>query len=399
MRNFLFKTVLMTILVLLAGVVLNAQSTNYKRLIGEVQALQKQIVPDKRVAVLDISLQDTLKPIVVLKGKTDQPEAKKKLLQLLNDRGIHYTDSIVLLPEASLGDKTWALTTLSVASMRTQPDHAAEMATQSLMGTPMKVLESCDGWYRVQTPDLYIGWMEGKGLVLFTAPEMERWKQSNRFVFNRISGNAFDSPDSKGMPVCDLVQSDIFEMEGEVKGYLKIRIPDGRTGYVRKKDCLSWNEWINCKPSVQSIISFARQLLGVPYLWGGTSSKNVDCSGFTKTSYFTQGVILARDASQQVKYGDRLVYQDKELLQPGDLLFFGHIPQRITHVGMYLGNGKYIHASGLVRINSLDPNDPAFSEALLKNLRSSSRILNSLNTEGITLVKDHPWYSVGTSNK
>lgn len=378
----------------LACAAVSAQVPNYKALQSDFQVIQKQLVPDKRVAILDIWLKDTLQSGIVVKGKTDLPEGKRRIIQLLKAKQIQFTDSIQLLPDSDLVGKVWGLVTLSVINLRSQPDHAAEMVSQALMGTPLKVLESLNGWYHVQTPDLYLGWMEGNGLVSFTADELDRWKKSNRYVFNHINGEALDSPGRKGTTVTDLVLGDLFEVETEVKGFLKIRMPDKRTGYVRKSECLSWQEWTTRKPDVQSMISIARQMLGTPYLWGGTSSKGVDCSGFTKNSYYSQGIILARDASQQVRYGEHPDFNKMETLQSGDLLFFGRNAQRVTHVGLYLGNEKYIHSSGLVRINSLDPNDPVFNETLKKKLVASVRILNSLNTEGIVLVKDHPWYSL-----
>jgi len=192
-----------------------------------------------------------------------------------------------------------------------------------------------------------------------------------------------------------LVLSDMFEVESESKGYLKFWFPDGRSGYVKKKDCISWSEWTGRKPDVTSILWLARQMLGVPYTWGGTSCKTADCSGFTKTAYYSQGIILARDASQQAQYGQYLDFNETTNLQPGDLLFFGRNAQRIVHVGIYIENGWYIHASsafGRVNINSIDPKNPAYVLTEKKKLVSASRILNSLNTDGITLVKDHPWY-------
>ena len=143
------------------------------------------------------------------------------------------------------------------------------------------------------------------------------------------------------------------------------------------------------------MIALAKQMLGSPYLWGGTSSKGVDCSGFTKNAYFSQGVILERDAYQQARNGEHPDFTNIEELQPGDLLFFGPSKQKIAHVGIYIGNTYYIHASGLVRINSIDPKNPNYILTEKRQLVASSRIVNSLNTPGITLIKDHPWYVSG----
>ncbi len=390
MKTLVHKIILF-LLVFYTGTIVHAQVPSFKSLKAEIQSVQKQLVPDKRVALLNLIV-DTLKFPVLIKGETNLPEGKKQILQLLKTKGIQFVDSIRVFPAASLGDKTWGLVALSAANMRAVPDHATELVSQALMGTPLKMLDYYDGWYLVQSPDYYIGWMEGNGLAHFTQAEMDSWKKSDRYIYNRITGNAFDSPNRKSSMVTDLVLGDLFEVEAEVKGFLKIRIPDGRTGFVRKKDCLSWNEWTTGKPDVQSIISVARQMLGVPYLWGGTSCKAVDCSGLTKTAHYSQGIILARDASQQARYGEHPDFSGIQNLQPGDLLFFGRSAQRITHVGIHMGEGRYIHASGMVRINSIDPKAPDFNLSLRKNLVAAGRILNSLNTDGIVLVKDHPWY-------
>lgn len=291
-------------------------------------------------------------------------------------------------------EKNWGLATLSVSNMRALPGHSSELVSQALMGTPLKVLDHTPGWYKVQTPDEYVGWMDSLGLARLTPEEMNRWKMSNRYLYNQISGNVWASPEKDAASISDLVLGDLFEVESESKRFIKIRIPDGRTGFVNKSACISWNDWTGNKPDVKKMLTFAKQLLGSPYLWGGTSCKAMDCSGLTRTAYFSQGIILARDASQQALFGEHPDFKNISSLQPGDLLFFGRNADRITHVGLYLENGRYIHASGLVQISSVDPNDPAYNVTDKKDFVAASRILNSLNTDGITLVKNHPWYSV-----
>ncbi len=297
-----------------------------------------------------------------------------------------------LAPEVVPDEKTWGLATLSVSNMRAKPDDASELVSQATMGTPMKILELQEGWCKVQTPENYTGWMGEKELCRMTEAQLEIWKKSNRFVFNRINGNALNSSSRKGSLVSDLVLGDLFEVEAEVKGFLKVHFPDGRTGFVKKNECISWNKWTSQKPDVKGIVSIACQLMGVPYLWGGTSTKAMDCSGLTKIAYFSQGIILTRDASQQALYGEHPDFTNLRNLQAGDLLFFGRSAQHVTHVGIYLGNEEYLNASGYVRINSLDPKDPRYKLTEKKGFVAASRIMNSLNTEGIVLVKDHPWY-------
>jgi hypothetical protein len=295
------------------------------------------------------------------------------------------------LPYSSAGDKEWALATLSVSNIRSLSDDASELVSQVLMGTPLRVLDRSNKWYWIQTPEKYLGWMDGSGLQVLTADEMDFWRKADRYIYNLLSGYAYDAPALESDTITDLILGDLFEVESDVNGFLKIKIPDGRRGYVRKSECISFFDWSSSEPNTESLIQIARQMMGFPYLWGGASSKAVDCSGFVKLVYYAEGIILARDASQQAKYGQPIDFNNINNLQPGDLLFFGSSAQRITHVGIYLGEGSFIHSSGRVHISSIIPGDPKYV-AERKN-QAACRILSSLNTEGIVSVKEHPWYN------
>ena len=129
-------------------------------------------------------------------------------------------------------------------------------------------------------------------------------------------------------------------------------------------------------PSRERLIAVARSYLGIPYLWGAASTKAFDCSGFTQTVYRMNNITLPRDASQQVSAGQTVEPgREFENLKPGDLLFFGRNPERITHVAMYLGDRLYIHSAGSVHIRSLDPEHPLFNEYRYDTLQKIKRIL------------------------
>lgn len=361
-----------------------------------LHSVSQKYAPDKRTSIFNMEVTD-LSGQMILKGRTNFTEARKMILDSLSILNISFVDSTIVLPESKLGEKTWGIVKLSVANMRSVPAHSGELASQILMGTPVRIWDSKGDWLQVQTPDQYIGWVDEGAIIRKNEHEMTVWKKANRYIFNKINGFALDSPNKNAAHVSDLVLCDLFEVLSEVKGFFQVRFPDGRLAFVKKNECLSYADWTRQSLNIQSVLTVARQMLGVPYFWGGTSSKATDCSGLTKTSYYSQGVILARDASQQVRYGMHPNFSDYQNLQPGDLIFFGSNPKRVTHVGMYLGQGKFIHASGssaMVRLNSLNPNDPLFDANLQKMLVGSSRIASSLNTEGITRVKDHPWYSI-----
>lgn len=380
------------LLMLVAGTFLMAQIRSFQSLSQELQTLEKQLVPDKRVAILEIEIKDTLQPTVVVSGETDLPDAKAEILRFLTSKKVSFVDSIRLLPDAVVGEKTWALATLSVSNLRTLPDHASELASQVMMGTPLKVLDQHENWLRVQTPEYYIGWMDSGGLQRITPTEVDTWKKSIRYLYDKLSGYAYDVPGKRGKIVSDLVLGDLFEVEDIIKGNLKIKFPDGRVGFVKKSDCITFEEWTNQGITRQSILATARQMMGFPYLWGGTSTKGIDCSGFVKVVYYAQGVIVARDASQQARYGEAIDFTNLKNLQPADLLFFGKSAQRISHVGIYLEKGDFIHASVKVYISSLVPGNPKHDPK--RNFVAARRIPGSVDSEGVVSVKKHPWYNV-----
>ncbi len=106
--------------------------------------------------------------------------------------------------------------------------------------------------------------------------------------------------------------------------------------------------------TAQRMLAIAHRYLGRPYRYGGSSSRGFDCSGFALHVYRAVGVHLPHSASAQARIGKPV---PRHQLQPGDLVFFRTRGRRISHVGIYIGNGKFIHASsarGRVRIDSLD---------------------------------------------
>ena len=105
------------------------------------------------------------------------------------------------------------------------------------------------------------------------------------------------------------------------------------------------------------IVSKAKQYIGVPYQWGGTTSDGFDCSGFVKSIYAQNGIILKRLADEQFYCGHRI---QKKNLEIGDLVFFETYTRGISHVGIYIGNNEFIHSSSSrgVAIDSLS--DPYF---------------------------------------
>jgi cell wall-associated NlpC family hydrolase len=342
-----------------------------------IEELEANYAPDKRVALWSLNFENDS-----LKGETNLPEAYQELMAELEKREIIFIDAVKKLPDSALGEQTKALVTISVANIRSQPKHSAELATQALMGTPLNVLKEDDGWFLVQTPDQYLAWVDRAGIQLMTEDELESWYRAPKLVFTDLVGYVWKTAEGKEM-VSDLVAGDLLTIENESSSHYFISLPDKRKGWVSKSQSQLWENWIatrNTNP--ETLINTAKLMMGTPYLWGGTSIKGMDCSGFTKTIFYLNGQIIPRDASQQINEGE-LIDVDKnwEKLQVGDLLFFGEKAteekkERVVHVGMWIGNGEFIHSRGLVRISSFDPENPNYDEYEFNRYLRTKRIVN-----------------------
>jgi gamma-D-glutamyl-L-lysine dipeptidyl-peptidase len=318
---------------------------------------------DQRETVFEINL-STENGQLIVAGETDQPELKSSLL--LELKTFNPVDRISVLPDSTVGEKMFGLINLSVANLRTEPNHAAELATQALLGTPVKMLQFKNGWYRIQTPDNYISWVDDDGLFPVNETELEKWKESKRVIFTGDNGTIFENPDF-GNPVSDVTTGNILLEVDRKPRVIRVQLPDGRTGFTEPENWLDFDNFRNTvQPDSAAVRLLAIQLTGRPYLWGGTSARAMDCSGFVKTIYFMNGIVLARDASLQVKQGilaDTLV--NPASFQTGDLLFFGQkasetSKERVTHVALSLGGNEFIHASGRIKMNSFNPESPFF---------------------------------------
>ena len=362
---------------------------------GEIDSISAYHVPDQREGICDVTLYRFGKEYV-LKGETDNPSARDEIVAFLKGKGVIFADSLQVLPDRSAVKSPWGLVNVSVCNMRSHHSHSAEMVSQAVMGTPVKILKVQGSWYLLQTPDRYLGWVDTEAVYLMDEEEARKWRGSPRTMYMKKTGDIYADPAKKGI-VSDIVIGSILEIKGAAGSMREVLLPDGRKGYIDMNDMVPFTGLDNKLQSLTSDMArLAVSFTGIPYLWGGTSSKGFDCSGFVKTIYFLNGVILARDASLQFRHGIKLgrsAYPDS--LMTGDLLFFGSVRggvPRPTHVGMYIGNTEFIHASGMVKINSLDSARANFSKGRRDSFLGVRRIIGAVPGEGVQLVLEHNWY-------
>jgi hypothetical protein len=393
------KKIIIALFLILFLCQLSAQESKMiENLNSIISTLEDKFAPDKRVALWQIEIKQQGEKINLI-GETSIVEAFEELKsKTKNNKNI--MNNVELLPSKSLGEKIFGIVNLSVANLRSKPGHSAELATQSILGTPVKIFKKRSGFYYVQTPDNYLAWMDDDGFYPVNKSELDDWLNSEKVIYLKDYGFSYSKPDKNSQRVSDLVIGNLLKIKNSSGDFIEVIYPDGRTAFVEQNSVMNYNDWLKItEPNSKKILERAYSFMGIPYLWGGTSAKGMDCSGFTKTVYYMSGIVLPRDASQQVYTGELIDTENGfDNLQPGDLLFFGFKAaadkkERITHVGIYIGDGDFIHASGMVKINSLDKTKPNFSQFRFDHFIRAKRILSSIDKNGITTLKTNDFYN------
>ena len=307
-------------------------------------------------------------------------------IKIMKRLAIILAATLVCVATAFGQQKRWAVVDLSSIYMRIAPDYESALETQELMGTVVEIIAEKGYWREIISPQPYQAWCTEKGIVEMSEQEIEAYKAAPKCIFTELYGHVYESPSDKAATICDLVGGDIMRIAGQagndgkkgrgLKGkWTQIMLPSGKTGWVRSSQVKLHEGFFSIAKGegnsesisgslMESIIADAFKLKGVPYLWGGMTPKGVDCSGLVRWSFIMNGVLLPRNASQMVHCGDEV---SLDSLQRGDLVFFGtpatsEKPRRVTHVGIYIGNGCIIHSSHMVRVNSLNPSEPDYYE-------------------------------------
>ena len=229
-----------------------------------------------------------------------------------------------------------------VANMYSKSTEHSDVVSQAIFGTNVTRLNSKWHWVHVKTPDGYTGWIPSSSLRKLHGQPYAAATASVVRV-SQLSANIYRETDvTKHAPLLTIPwESRLEVLPGAVdenKRWLKVQLPDGSQGFIQSGDVSS-----DFAPlTIDQTIAVAKKFLGVTYTWGGSSDFGFDCSGFTQMLMRQRGIIMPRDADLQAAWTG-VIPIDRKDLQPGDLLFFGDRPDDITHTGMFIGNGQFIH--------------------------------------------------------
>ena len=366
----------------------------------EIKKIQETYVPDSRLNLFQERQEDG-KTVIATSCKA----AYDALVELAKKPDAGFTPALYPEQNPRVGEKCWGLVAQSAIFIRNEPDHPAEMGTQSLMGMPVRVLDAPkdlsddDPWILIQNQDGYLGFITYGGIARMTKEELDAWKKAPRLVWTRIHGLILAEPKRNAAIVSDVCAGNVFVYLGEEKdGFYKVQLPAGQVGWAHKRACEFFDKWVqDCELTPERIIATAKQFMNVPYLWGGTSAHALDCSGLVSYTLFLNRITALRDVSQQVRDGIEVdVSNGIENIQPGDFLIFGSRRKdgslSMRHIGIAIGNNEFIHAATNVHISSLDPNAENYDGRNRAALIKAVRYCGAPYSETYKPVKDNPFY-------
>jgi len=323
-------------------------------LAAAVEGLRRAHVPDSRLAVWDVAVEEDEGRLRVTGWTTIEP-AIPALSAAAADAGA--VTEVAALPDPALGAEVAGTAHRSLAHLRREPRHASELVSQLLLGEEAVCLRAREEWLQVQAGDGYTGWVHrgslvrrapAEGLAAFHARLADGRPVEGAWIVPARAPVARERPGPDAPVAADLVRGASVRVVEEALEALQIELPDGAQGWIPREAAVPWEKLAErFPPDGRAILDHVGEHLGVPYLWGGTSEKGFDCSGIIQRVYALHGVRLPRDSDQQSAVGTPVdPGEDWSGVADGDLAFFCETPGgRSTHVGILARGGRLLHSS------------------------------------------------------
>jgi gamma-D-glutamyl-L-lysine dipeptidyl-peptidase len=246
--KFYFKRYFTIVLLLLS--IVETRVTPYQKDIGDnqdktqlnniqikhiLQYVQQSYAPDLTLAVFNISY-TLAESGIILRGEVDNINAKNAVIlglrKIANSKVI---DSIHVLPDSALRSNIMGIVLFSVANVRRKPGKQEELLTQALMGTVVKLLKKERGYYFIQTPDHYLGWLDTTSIFVLNQTGVNVWNNASKVMVIKFIGVVHTQPDTSSAIVCEIIDGCVLKSIGKKNGWIAVELADGRNGYVDRK--------------------------------------------------------------------------------------------------------------------------------------------------------------------
>ncbi|MBS0628022.1 MAG: C40 family peptidase [Verrucomicrobia bacterium] len=222
----------------------------------------------------------------------------------------------------------------AVLNMKESPLSPSKVISQTTFAEKVTIQGEDVNQLYITTPDGYSGWVPKASIFKRKTP----YKPS--LMTSRLISHIYNVKDTEYGPIKTLpYNTPLQALDNEDPRWIKIILPDEQEAYIQKGDVALESPILH----KECLSSFSQKFLGLPYTWGGRSSFGYDCSGFIQMLYGKIGINLPRDSKEQI-LDPRFKKIEIKDIKPGDLIFWGKSKMSISHVGMSLGEGKFIHS-------------------------------------------------------
>jgi hypothetical protein len=320
----------------------------------------KSALGDKRTCKYELNFEESDSTLKII-GKVDTHESYQRIVDVLSNvpKSLKVDLKVEIMEDKVENSHKIAIVKSSTCGMRSAPDFRSLNVHQLIFGESAKVLDFAKDYVLAKdTKRRFIGWLRYSNLEFTDEKSFEQWKNSEEMItLNQRFSLATFGEDELYLPLGVKVPAK------EKEGYWYCEFPSGVKLKVRKNDAV-----FSTKIKRKEIEKIWKIFLGTPYLWGGTSTYGIDCSGFVTRMYDYVGVNIPRDSDQQEKFSKSVEEKD---LRIGDLAFFP------GHVAFYVGNGKIAHANlyhGMVGVSKLLKPESAYEIRLRERLNKFGRI-------------------------